>query len=166
MQNTNAGAGNFIQKSLQYLIPGYKGYLSANEAADTDSKIRAHIVSSIGEMTAAVNLKKRFYTSSLSAIAFLSALDKITASLTSAAETINYCSGASASFNFSSYDSARCEKLKTFDEFLYYSLQEIKNIIAEIEKSSSLAEFENIAFRAAEWSEKYIRQIKSRKDIL
>ena len=166
MQNTNAGPGNFIQKSLQYLIPGYSGYLSASEAADTDSKIRAHIVSSIGEMTARLDLKKRAYTSSLNTIAFLAALDKIAASLAAAVETINYCSGASASFNFSSYDSARCEKLKTFDEFLYYSLQDIKSIINEIEKTSSLSEYENIAARAAEWSEKYIRQIKSRKDIL
>jgi hypothetical protein len=166
MQNTNAGGGNFIQKSLQYLIPGYKGYLSANEAADTDSKIRDHIVSSIGEMTAAVDLKKKAFTSSLHTIAFLAALDKITASLGAAAETINYCSGASASFNFSSYDSDRCEKLKTFDEFLYYSLQEIKTIISEIKNASGHSEFENIAARAAEWSAKYIRQIKSRKDIL
>ncbi len=166
MQNTNAGAGNIIEKSLQHLIPGYSGYLSAGEAADTDSKIRAHIVSSIGEMTAGLNLKKRAYISSLNTIAFLAALDKITASLSAAAETINYCSGASASFNFSSYDSARCEKLKTFDEFLYYSLREIKTVLSEVEKASGPSEFESIAVRVAEWSEKYIRQIKSRKDIL
>lgn len=166
MQQDNERASGFMEKSLQYLIPGYKGYLGAKDIAEDDTKIREHIVSGINQMISGIDVKKWAFTASMQTISSLAALEKITACLKLVAETVRYGSAAAPSFDYSSFSAEKCSKLKAYDEFLYFSIQEIKGVINGIEKAGGAPELENIGRAVAEWSEKYLAQFRARKDIL
>ncbi|HBC73823.1 MAG: hypothetical protein A2008_06880 [Candidatus Wallbacteria bacterium GWC2_49_35] len=166
MQEHNERASGFMEKSLQYLIPGYKGYLGAKDVVEDDSKIREHIVSVVNEMISGIDVKKRSFTASIQTISALAALEKISACLKLVAETVRYGGGVMPSFDYSSFSAEKCSKMKTYDEFLYFSIQEIKGVINGIEKAEGAPEFEKIGRAVAEWSEKYLAQFRARKDIL
>ncbi len=156
---------NSVQKSLQCLIPGYKNYLNASEAIESDYTIRSHITKVLNALIGKIDSKKTMYISSLDSLPFLSALEKISMSLKSAAEAVEYSSGAGGSFNYNSSDTNRIEKLKSYDEFLYFSLQEIKTLIDGVEKAVTTAELDSAAKASAVWSAGYIDNIRSRKDL-
>ena len=166
MQKHNERESGFMEKSLQYLIPGYKGYLGAKDVVEDDSKIREHIVSVVNEMISGIDLKKRSFTASIQMISALAALEKITACLKLVAETVRYGGATMPSFDYSSFSVEKCLKLKAYDEFLYFSIQEIKGVIKGIEKAEGAPEFEKVGRAVAEWSEKYLAQLRARKDIL
>lgn len=166
MQQPEGQASGFMEKSLQYLIPGYKGYLGAKDIAADDSRIREHIVSGVNEMISRIDIKKLAYTASLQTAGMLAALEKISARLKLVADTVRYSGGSAPAFDYSSFSAEKCSKLKAYDEFLYFSMQEIKGVINGIEKAESVPEFEKIGLAAAEWSEKYLAQFRARKDIL
>jgi len=166
MQEHNGQASGFMEKSLQYLIPGYKGYLGARDIAEDDARIREHIVSGVNEMISKIDIKKLSYTASLQTASALAALEKISSRLKHVAETIRYAGGSMPSFDYSSFSAEKCSKLKAYDEFLYFSMQEIKIVISGVEKAEDTPEFEKIGRAAAEWSEKYLAQFRARKDIL
>lgn len=165
MQDSGLQASGFTEKSLQHLIPGYNGYLNAKEAAADDSRIRAHIAASIGEAAAAVEVRKRAYASSIQTVSSLAALERVTSSLKLVAETIRYSGETMPVFDDSSPWMEKCSKLKAYDEFLYFSLQEMKNIVAGLESASGASAIEGVAGAVEAWAEKYLAQIKARKNI-
>jgi len=166
MPEDKNGAPAFIEKALQQIIPGYKGYYEAGDIIEADAKIREHIIAGLEDMRSRIDARKKEFSASLQTANSLAVLESVTAGLKTAAEALRYSAATAPEFNFSSFDASKCDKLKAYDEYLYFSMQEIKSVIDSLCASQSQADINACASRVSQWSEKYLSQIKSRGRLL
>jgi len=166
MQDNKEQQPVFIEKALQQIIPGYKGYSEAGHIIEADKKIREHIIAGLDEMRSRIDARKKEFSVSLQTADSLSILESVTASLKTVSEALRYAPAASPGFDFSSFDASKCDKLKAYDEYLYFSMQEIKSVIDSLCASKDQADMKAHAAKIGQWVEKYLSQIKSRGRML
>lgn len=155
-----------LQSGLEFFIPGYKGYRESESIVEADSKVRAFIARNIDELIAAVDAMKKNAMGKAGGLKLLPRLENVTSVLKKVSAQIQFAGSASAGFSYGGFTNENCVKLKAFDDGIYFSLQEVKQIVEEQKSDSAFAGLDGFASKISAWAERFSGQLKSRNELI
>lgn len=162
----NADEKTMLQQGLEFLIPGYKGYRESESIVEADSKIRAFIAGNITELISAVDAMKRKTSAKPGGLKSLPRLESVTSILKKVAAQIQFAGSASAGFSYRGFTNENCVKLKTFDEGIYFSLQQAGSIVEEHKNDAEFAKLDEFVSKISAWADRFSVQLRSRNELI
>ncbi|HNY12048.1 MAG TPA: hypothetical protein PKK26_10705 [Candidatus Wallbacteria bacterium] len=155
-----------VQKGLEFFIPGYKGYRESESIIEADSKVRAFIVRNIGELIAEVDAVKKKVMVKAGGLKLLPCLENVTSVLKKVSSQVQFAGSASAGFSVGGFTNENCVKLKTFDEGIYFSLQEVRKIVEDQRADDGYAKLDEFALKISAWADSFSGQLRSRNELI
>jgi len=162
----NGEEKTILQSGLEFFIPGYKGYRESESIAEADSKVRAFIARNLDELIAAVDAMKKKAAGMSGGIKLLPRLEAVTSVLKKVSAQIRFAGSASAGFSYGSFNNENCVKLKAFDDGIYFSLQEVKQIVEQQKPDDKFAGLDEFASKISAWADGFSSQLRSRNDLI
>ena len=164
-ENESRSEGTFVEASLEFVIPGYKGYRAAEAVAASDAKIRNYISANIDELAKGVDAKKKEVMKWPGGLMLLPALENVTSSLKRVAAQLNFSGAWSASYGYKNFDGSNCDRMKAFDEALYSYIQQLRPLITAL-KDAAAGGVEDACAGICTWADEFSARLKSREELI
>ncbi|MEZ7890512.1 MAG: hypothetical protein QMC67_02075 [Candidatus Wallbacteria bacterium] len=168
MSDSNlSSGGTFLEKSLEYLIPGYKGYGDASALSDSDMQIRAYLAGIIDVHIKKIDLKKREIIGMPGGLMMLPQAESCAENLKAVSAKLNYSSFTSVKFSYKkAAENDTGGKLKAFDESLYQLVKKLDPIVDGLMNAADNKDFSASCQAVKIWCGDFLAQFESRNNVL